>query len=119
MIVSAPMNDILLCPVCGNPLIISGIPSSSLGDETIYHCPRKTLWVPELEISMEIVDITLFVKNSNPEETFKIVEIPPYTFVIDNISRSKKTTVNKNVRDAKFPFIDLTVVKLLSVNEII
>lgn len=98
------MRDILICPVCGNPLIMSGIQSSSLELADIYYCPKRDVWVPELEMSRDVIDCTLFI-NSDDKPIYKVIEIPPYIFTIYDYHYQslgeihRKTSVVKIIRN--------------------
>lgn len=76
------------CPVCSKLLTVNS--NASL----IYSCETKQEWVPSLKITLDVVDATYYLLSNN-EPVVKVIEIPPYKFIIKNAEDDKYTEVRE------------------------
>ena len=68
----------------------------------MYYCTRRKIWVSELGIHLDIVDSTIYV-DPDGKQTFRVIEVPPYSFTITDDERTKKTDVRKVMPEARRP----------------
>lgn len=86
-----------ICPVCGMTLKATGV------NPNMYYCTKRKVWVSDLNIHYDTVDSTVFVAPDG-RQTLKIIEIPPYKFIITDEEKIQKTVVHKMMAPDTIPW---------------
>lgn len=84
------------CPVCGNPLRATGV------NPDMYYCTRRRVWVSDLGLHLDIVDATIHVAPDG-RRTYKVIEVPPYSFTIIDDKDIKQTIIRKVMPEERIP----------------
>ena len=85
------------CPVCGGGLRATG------ANPHMYYCTRRKVWVSDLGIHLDIIDATVYIDPQTGKRTWKLIEIPPYSFRIVDDGSIEKTDVRKVMPQERLP----------------
>lgn len=74
------------CPICKEPMVLSG-------NNNLFFCEERSVWVPELEESIITRHALIYVNPYNGNHEIISIEILPYEIRVWNQDNYKKTEI--------------------------
>ena len=67
----------------------------------MYSCPRRKVWQEDMKTYLDVVHAVIYLSPEG-KQIRKMIEVPPYSFVIQDEDDEQSTVINKLTSFSKF-----------------